>query len=73
MTSSISKNEVCNIFIECEKALHFTNAYPNQQPSLPEQSDQKLILNLPCFRSGNTMNKAKAILRQKLKRKKMAL
>ena len=64
---------MCNIFIECEKALHFTNAHLNQQLSLMVQSDQKLSLNLPCFHSGNTTNKAKAILRQKLKRKKMTL
>lgn len=74
MTTSISKNELCNIFTECEKALYFTNTHLNQQVSLPEQQfDQKLMIHLPCFNNGNTINKAKAVLRKKLQNKKMTL
>ena len=74
MTTSISKNELCNIFTECEKALHFTNTHLNQQVSLQEQQfDQKLMIHLPCFNNGNTINKAKAVLRKKLQNKKMTL
>lgn len=74
MTTSISKNELCKIFTECEKALHLTNTHLNQQGSLSEQQfDQKLMIHLPCFNNGNTINKAKAVLRKKLQNKKLTL